>query len=347
MKILVTGGAGFIGSHLVEHLLIDGHEVTIVDDLSTGRMENILHLKDKPGFSYVLESIFSRQLMSELVDLADVVFHLAAAVGVKLIVEDPVSTLETNVKGTEVILEMAAKKKKRVILASTSEVYGKSEKESFSEGDGLILGPTIKRRWSYAASKILDECLGLAYYRQKGVPVVILRLFNTVGPRQTGQYGMVVPRFVAWALRGEPLRVYGDGAQTRTLTHVKDAVHAMIRIATHPVSPGEIFNIGGKEEISILDLAQRTKTLLKSSSPITFVPYEEAYEAGFEDMKRRVPDISKIQTWVNYIPRFTIDNMILDVAEYERILQAPLLNLRTIRPGEMKRSIPHSLGVSR
>lgn len=318
MKILITGGAGFIGSHLAEQLLGEGHQVTVVDNLSTGSMENIIHLKGRPGFGYHLDSLFNYHLMAELVDLADMIFHLAAAVGVRLIVDDPVRTIETNVRGTGIILDLAEKKKKQVILASTSEVYGKSENDKFAEEDDLLLGPTTKSRWCYAASKILDEFLGLAYYKQKEVPVVILRLFNIVGPRQTGRYGMVVPRFVTQALKGETITVYGDGTQTRTFTHVKDAVDAVGRIAFYPHSPGEIFNIGGNQEISIIELAKRTKELLHSSSSITFIPYDEAYEAGFEDMKRRVSDISKIQRWVGYKPRYTIDDIILDVAEYEK-----------------------------
>jgi UDP-glucose 4-epimerase len=318
MRILVTGGAGFIGSHLAENLLEQGHEVTVVDNLSTGSMENILHLKRRNGFQYHLDSIMNQHLMSELIDLADIVFHLAAAVGVRLIVEDPVWTIQTNVKGTELILDLAARKKKRIIMSSTSEVYGKSERNKFTEEDDTVLGPTTKSRWSYAASKILDEFLGLAYHKQKGVPFIILRLFNTVGARQTGQYGMVVPRFVTQALKGKPITVYGDGKQTRTFIHVKDVVDGMVKIAFHPDAPGEIFNIGGKQEISILELAERVKDQLQSPSPITFLSYEEAYEAGFEDMRRRVPDISKIHSWLGYEPKYTIDDIITDVAQYQK-----------------------------
>jgi UDP-glucose 4-epimerase len=317
MRVLLTGGAGFIGSHLAERLLEEGHKVVVVDNLSTGRMENIFHLKGRRGLDCPLDSIFNRQLMAELVDLADIIFHLAA-MGVRLIAEDPVWTIETNVKGTELVLGLAAKKKKRVIISSSSEVYGKSEKDRFVEGDDLLLGSTTKSRWSYAASKILDEFLGLAYREKKGVPVVILRFFNIVGPRQTGQYGMVVPRFVAQVLKGEPITVYGDGTQTRTFTHVKDAVDAMVKVAFHPDSAGEIFNIGGDQEISIMDLAMRTKELLGSSSEVVFVPYERAYEAGFEDMRRRAPDIGKVQSWVGYKPQYSVDDIILDVAQYER-----------------------------
>ena len=320
MNVLITGGSGFIGSHLAERLLDEGHKVTIVDDLSTGRIINIIHLKGRAGFSYHLESIFNHQLMSELVDLSDIIFHLAAAVGVKLIVEDPVRTIETNVKGTEVILNLAAKKGKRVILASTSEVYGKLENGAFSETHDLVLGATTRNRWSYAASKILDEFLGLAFYKQKKVPVVILRFFNIVGPRQTGQYGMVVPRLVRQAIRNEPLTVYGDGLQTRTFTHVWDAIDAIVQIAFHPDSPGEIFNIGGNYEISILDLAKKICQVLHSSSLITFVPYEKAYEPGFEDMRKRVPDITKIQQWIDFAPKRDISDIINDVAEHERRL---------------------------
>lgn len=325
MRYLLTGGAGFIGSHLAEALL-DRHDlVTIIDDLSTGGVRNIQHLKGRKGFKYILDSVFNRQLMAELVDEADTVLHLAAAVGVRLIVESPVRTIETNIKGTEIVLELAAKKKKPVVIFSTSEVYGKSNSEKFTETGDLILGPTYKGRWSYAASKIIDEFLALAYHKERKLPVIIVRLFNTVGPRQTGRYGMVVPRFVKQALAGEPITVYGDGSQTRTFTHVKDAVWAILKLIEHPMAIGEIFNIGGKEEISIKDLAHAVKEVLESPSPIVYIPYEEAYEKGFEDMKKRVPDITKIQELIGYEPRYTLRDIILDVAEYERSLEKPVL----------------------
>lgn len=318
MKYLLTGGAGFIGSHLAEGLLNRGDEVQIVDDLSTGSIENIEHLKRRKKFHYVIDSILSKALLAELIDGADLVFHLAAAVGVRLIVESPVRTIETNIKGTEMVLELAAKKKKPVVIFSTSEVYGKSNGAKFVESGDLILGPTFKGRWSYAASKIIDEFLALAYYKERKLPVVIIRLFNTVGSRQTGRYGMVVPRFVQQALAGEPITVFGDGQQSRTFTHVKDAVWAILQLIEYPNAVGEIFNIGGKEEISIENLALLVKKLLKSPSPVVYVPYEQAYEEGFEDMRKRVPDISKIQTLIGYEPKCSIEDVILDVAKYQK-----------------------------
>jgi len=318
MKYLLTGGAGFIGSHLSEALVKNRGQVSIIDDLSTGGIENIQHLKGRSGFKYVLDTVMNKQVMAELVDEADVIFHLAAAVGVRLIVESPVRTIETNIKGTEMVLELAAKKKKLVVIFSTSEVYGKSNGVKFSETGDLILGPTYKGRWSYAASKIIDEFLALAYYKEKKLPVIIIRLFNTVGPRQTGRYGMVVPRFVQQALAGEPITVFGDGEQTRTFTHVKDAIGAILKLAEHPGAIGEIFNIGGKEETSIQNLAYLVKEALQSSSPIIHIPYEEAYEEGFEDMRKRVPDISKIENLIGYEPKCDLKDIIRDVAEYRR-----------------------------
>ena len=318
MKYLLTGGAGFIGSHLSEALLERGDEVCIIDDLSTGGIENIKHLKGRTGFRYVLDTVMNRSIMIELVDEADVVLHLAAAVGVRLIVESPVRTIETNIKGTEIVLELAAKKKKTVVVFSTSEVYGKYNGTKFSETGDLVLGPTFKGRWSYAASKIIDEFLALAYYKEKKLPVIIIRLFNTVGPRQTGRYGMVVPRFVQQALSGEPITVYGDGKQTRTFTHVKDAVMAILNLVKHPDAIGEIFNIGGRDEVSIEELADLIKEVLQSPSSIVYVPYEKAYEVGFEDMRKRVPDISKIEDLIGYEPKCNIRDMIRDVAEYQK-----------------------------
>jgi len=318
MKFLLTGGGGFIGSHLAEALLDREEQVTIIDDLSTGGMDNIQHLKGRRGFKYVLDTVFNRQVMAELVDEADIILHLAAAVGVRLIVESPVRTIETNIKGTEIILELAAKKKKPVVIFSTSEVYGKSNGTKFLETGDLVLGPTFKGRWSYAASKIIDEFLALAYYKERKLPVIIIRLFNTVGPRQTGRYGMVVPGFVQQALSGEPITVFGDGKQTRTFTHVKDAVWAILKLVEHPGAIGQIFNIGGKEETSIQNLASLVKEILQSSSPIIQIPYEEAYEEGFEDMRRRVPDISKIENLIGYEPKCDLKDIIRDVAEYRR-----------------------------
>jgi len=318
MKYLLTGGAGFIGSHLAEGLLERGDKVCIIDDLSTGSISNIQHLKGHERFKYVLDTVMNRSLMAELVDEADIIMHLAAAVGVRLIVESPVHTIETNIKGTEIVLELAAKKRKPVMVFSTSEVYGKSNGARFLETGDLILGPTFKGRWSYAASKIIDEFLALAYYKERKLPVTIIRLFNTVGPRQTGRYGMVVPRFVQQALSGEEITVYGDGQQTRTFTHIKDAVRAILKLVKHSGAIGEIFNVGGKEEVSIEGLALLVKEVLQSPSPIVHIPYEKAYEEGFEDMKKRVPDISKIRDLIAYEPQYSLRDIIVDVAEYQR-----------------------------
>lgn len=318
MHYLITGGAGFIGSHLAEQLLQEGHQVTILDDLSTGFIRNIEHLKGRPGFRYVIDTLFHRPLLAELIDDSDAVFHLAAAVGVRLIVESPVRTIEINVKGTETVLDFANKKNKKVLIASTSEVYGKANKIPFSETDDSVFGPTSKSRWSYACSKALDEFLALAYWREKRLPVVIARLFNTVGPRQTGRYGMVVPTFVRQALRGQPITVYGDGAQSRTFTYVNDTVRALIGLIQHPGAAGEIFNIGGEQEISIAELARLVKTMTGSVSEIRYIPYHEAYEAGFEDMFRRVPDISKIRELLDFRPTRGIRETLASVIEYSR-----------------------------
>jgi UDP-glucose 4-epimerase len=317
-RALITGGAGFIGSHLAEALLERGWRVEVIDDLSTGSIRNIEHLKGRPGFSYVLDTVMNRPLMAELVDRADVIFHLAAAVGVRLIVEAPVHTIETNIKATEVVLELAARKKKPVLLSSTSEVYGKLNKEKFSEEDDLVLGPTSRSRWCYAASKIIDEFLAKAYWKERKLPTVVVRVFNTIGPRQTGQYGMVVPRFVRQALRGEPITVYGDGTQRRSFTWVGDVVEAMIRLIQEPRAYGEVFNVGHTEEISIYELACLVKEMTGSDSEIVFVPYERAYEEGFEDMPRRLPDLSKIQALIGYRPTLTLREMLARIIAYER-----------------------------
>ena len=316
MNYLITGGAGFIGSHLAEALLAHGAEVAIIDDLSTGSILNIEHLKINRRFHYALDTVLNRALLSELVDRADVIVHLAAAVGVRLIVDSPVRTIETNIKGTEVVLEIAGKKKKKVIIASTSEVYGKASKVPFCEDDDLVLGATNKGRWSYACSKMIDEFLALAYWREKQVPTVVARLFNTVGPRQTGQYGMVVPRFITQARRGEPITVYGDGTQRRCFTWVGDVVQALIALSEHPYAVGEVFNIGNTEEVTILELAERARGMTGSSSPITFVPYEQAYVAGFEDMPRRVPSLDKIHRLIGYRPTLGLDGILKSVNEY-------------------------------
>jgi UDP-glucose 4-epimerase len=318
MKILITGGAGFIGSHLAERHLDRGDEVYIIDDLSTGAMENIEHLKDHPDFKYYIDSITNYYLTAELVDLSDIVYHLAASVGVKLIVESPVKTIETNVRGTEIVLGLAAKKRKRVLITSTSEVYGKRDRVPFQEDDDMVLGSTSKGRWSYACSKAIDEFLAIAYWKEKLVPTVIARLFNTVGPRQTGRYGMVVPSLVRQALSGEDVTVYGDGSQRRCFTHVSDAVGALIGLAEHPHAVGEVYNIGSDREVSILELAERIVELTGSGSRIVFVPYEHAYEEGFEDMMRRVPDITKIGNLLGYRPTITLDEILIGVIEYQR-----------------------------
>jgi UDP-glucose 4-epimerase len=314
----MTGGAGFVGSHLSERLLEQGHQVMVLDNLSTGSIDNIAHLKTQTGFSYVIDSVTNEPLLAEMIDRSDVVFHLAAAVGVKLIVEQPVHTIETNVHGTEVVLKHANKKKKLVIIASTSEVYGKSTSVPFREGADLTLGPTTKHRWAYACSKMIDEFLALAYWKEKKLPVVIVRLFNTVGPRQTGQYGMVLPTFVRQALAGHPITVFGDGTQSRSFTYVGDVVGALIKLAGERRAIGEVFNIGNMGEVSIRDLAQRVKDMTGSSSAIEFVPYDEAYEAGFEDMPRRVPDISKLRSLIGYEPTLALDDIIQTVIDHIR-----------------------------
>ncbi len=318
MKVLITGGAGFIGSHLAEAHLKLGDEVYIIDDLSTGSMENIEQIKGHPAFHYHLESVTHHQLIAELVDLADMIYHLAAAVGVRLIVESPVRTLETNIRGTEVVLHHAAKKRKRVLITSTSEVYGKRDRVPFREDDDLVMGPTDKGRWSYACSKAIDEFLAIAYWKEKKVPTVIVRLFNTVGPRQTGQYGMVIPNFVRQALKGEEITVYGDGTQSRCFTHVSDVVGALIKTAAHPQAVGEVYNIGSDDEVSIQDLAEKIKAMTGSDSRIVTVPYDEAYEEGFEDMQRRVPDITKIRNLIGYRPNFSLDEILKSVIDYQR-----------------------------
>ena len=316
MKILVTGGAGFIGSHLCEQLLKQNYEVYIIDDLSTGSIENIQHLKSNPKFHYTIDTIMNKPVLAELVDVCEIVFHLAAAVGVRLIVESPVNTIETNIKGTENVLEVANKKKKKVILASTSEVYGKTEKDSFAEDDDLLIGPPFKGRWSYACSKAIDEFLALAYWKEKKLPVIIVRLFNTVGPRQTGKYGMVVPTFVKQALLSQPITVYGDGKQTRSFVHVLDVVDALIRLANNSSAVGNIYNIGSDREVTIEQLAKRVKDIIKTKSEIVYIPYDEAYEAGFEDMRRRVPDIRKIKKLINFRPKFDLNDIIKSVIDY-------------------------------
>jgi UDP-glucose 4-epimerase len=318
VKALLTGGAGFIGSHLAERLLADGHEVIVLDNLSTGSIDNISHLKGRKGFGYHIDSVTNEPLLAELIDRSDVVFHLAAAVGVKLIVEQPVHTIETNVHGTEVVLKHANKKKKLVFIASTSEVYGKSADVPFRETADLVLGPTTKHRWAYACSKLIDEFLALAYWKEKKLPVVIVRFFNTVGPRQTGQYGMVLPTFVRQALSGRPITVFGDGTQSRSFTYVGDVVDALVALAQEPRAVGQVLNIGGCTEVTIRELAERVKRMAASASPIEYVPYDEAYEAGFEDMPRRVPDVTKLRDLIKFQPKVGLDDMIQRVIDHFR-----------------------------
>ena len=318
MIALITGGSGFIGSHLAEALLDSGHEVLVLDNLSTGSIDNIAHLKGRDGFEYFIDTFNNEPLLAELIDRSDVVFHLAAAVGVKLIVEQPVYTIETNLHGTEVVLKHANKKKKLVVVASTSEVYGKSEDVPFREDSDLVLGPTPKHRWAYACSKALDEFLALAYWKERKLPVIIVRFFNTVGPRQTGTYGMVIPNFVRQALAGESITVFGDGRQTRSFSHVADVVGALLKLVVEPRAIGQVINIGNTQEVTIRALAERVRELAGSNSPIKLVPYDEAYESGFEDMPRRVPDLTKIEALIGYRPRYSLDDILAQVIEYFR-----------------------------
>jgi UDP-glucose 4-epimerase len=313
MRILITGGAGFIGSHLADYLLGLGHRVTIIDDLSTGSMENIREAKENDRFQYCIDTIFDKPLLAELIDDAEIIFHLAAAVGVFNIVESPVRTIETNVGGSELVLELAAKKKKRVLIASTSEVYGKSTKFPFSEEDDLVLGPSTKGRWSYACSKAIDEFLALAYHRERKLPVTIARLFNTVGPRQTGRYGMVLPTFVKQALYGECLTVFGNGEQSRCFTHVGDIVKGLVQCVSCDQAVGQVFNLGNTEEVTMNTLAWKVIEATQSTSTIRYLSYDEAYGAGFEDMQRRVPDVSKARDWFGYAPTQSLDDIIKSV----------------------------------
>ena len=318
MRALITGGAGFIGSHLSEQLLEQGHEVLILDNLSTGSIDNIRHLKGRSGFEYFIDTVDNEPLLAELIDRSDVVFHFAAAVGVKLIVEQPVHTIETNVHGTEIVLKHANKKKKLVVIASTSEVYGKSDDVPFREDSDLVMGPTPKHRWAYACSKAIDEFLALAYWKERKLPVIIVRFFNTVGPRQTGQYGMVIPNFVRQALAGEPITVFGDGKQSRAFTHVSDVVGALLKLVNEPKAIGQVINIGNTEEITIEQLAERVRELSGSKSTIKYVPYDQAYESGFEDMPRRVPDLSRVSGLIGYAPTLSLDDILNQVIDYFR-----------------------------
>jgi len=317
-RALITGGAGFIGSHLSDLLIEQGWRVTVLDDLSTGAIENIRHLREHPAFEYVIDTCHNERTVAELVDEADVIFHLAAAVGVELIVESPVRTIETNVHCTEIVLSQAAKKRKPVLVASTSEVYGKSMAVPFHEDSDLVMGATTRGRWSYACSKAIDEFLALAYWKERKLPTVVVRLFNTVGPRQTGQYGMVVPNFVRAALSGRDLRVHGDGNQSRCFCHVADVVVALCSLMQSDAHVGQVFNVGATDEITISDLAARVLERTGSESSVVKVPYEEAYEEGFEDMHRRVPDISKIGAALGWRPTRDLDAILADVIAFER-----------------------------
>jgi UDP-glucose 4-epimerase len=318
MRILITGGAGFIGSHLADACLARGDEVFVIDDLSTGSIYNIEHLKDDPSFRYTIDQVQNRAVTAELIDRADVVYHLAAAVGVRLIVESPVSTIETNLRTTEVVLELAAKKRRPVLFASTSEVYGLSTDVPFREDGNLVLGPTTRGRWSYACSKAIDEFLALSYCRERRLPATIVRLFNTVGPRQTGHYGMVIPTFVRQALAGEPITVFGDGTQSRCFAFVGDVVRALLDLMDRPESQGDVFNVGSTEEVTIAELAERVKSLSGSDSPIVTIPYEQAYDAGFEDMPRRVPDTSKLLALTGRQPETPLDDILRSVIDFCR-----------------------------
>ena len=313
MRVLITGGAGFIGSHLAEKLLEEHHDVFVIDDLSTGSIDNIDHLKAHPRFADHIDTITNELALAEQIDRCDVVVHLAAAVGVRLIIEAPVRTIETNVHGTEVVLRHAAKKQKLVVVASTSEVYGKGTSVPFSEEDDLVMGATTRHRWAYACSKAIDEFLALAYWKEKKVPVIVVRLFNTVGPRQSGRYGMVIPNFVQQALEGRPITVFGDGSQTRSFAYVGDVVRALVGLITEPRAVGEVFNIGNNHEISIMDLAESVKRLSGSTSEIVKIPYDEAYEAGFEDMPRRVPDLRKIKELLAWSPDVQIEELLVKI----------------------------------
>lgn len=332
MRVLITGGAGFIGSHLADAYISRGDEVYIIDDLSTGSIYNIEHLLDHPRFHHTIDSVQNRAVTAELIDRVDVIVHLAAAVGVRLIIESPLRTIENNLQGTEVILDLALKKHRRVLVASTSEVYGRSTAIPFREDGDLVLGASTVSRWSYACAKLMDEFLALAYHGEHELPAIVVRLFNTVGPRQTGHYGMVLPSFVRQALAGAPITVFGDGTQSRCFGYVGDIVEALMDLMDHPSAPGNVFNIGSTEEVTMLDLAKRVKARTGSSSPIVFVPYSEAYESGFEDMPRRVPDLTKIGALIGFRPTTTLDEIIEHVIQFhsagngsERSLEATAL----------------------
>ena len=331
MRALITGGAGFIGSHLAESLLARGDEVTVLDNLSTGRYENIAHLDGHPGFQVVIGTILNEMLVDKLVERCDAIFHLAAAVGVELIIKKPLESMMTNIRGSEIVLEMAQRYRKKALIASTSEIYGKNIHGPLREDTDRVLGPPLKSRWSYSTSKAVDEILAHVYWKEKGVPTIIVRLFNTVGPRQSGAYGMVIPRFVSQALSGAPLQVHGDGKQSRCFLHVKDVVGAFGQLIEQPGAVGQVFNLGSQEEVTIGDLAERVIRITQSRSRVQYVPYEEAYEEGFEDMPRRIPDISKIRALIGFEPSMTLDEIIRSVVE----------SLRIPTPARAHRALPH------
>ena len=318
MKILITGGAGFIGSHLSERLLKEGHHVVAIDNLSTGSYQNIEHLVDDKKFTFVFDTIENTTVLDRIVSEVDLIYHLAAAVGVELIVKDPVNVIRANVMGTEVVLQTANRYRRKTIIASTSEVYGKSENAPFREDDDSILGPTIKNRWSYACSKLIDEFSALAYHNEFDLPVIIVRFFNTVGPRQTGRYGMVIPRMIGQALQNQPITIYGTGDQSRCFCHVSDVIDAVTKLTQEDAAVGEIYNIGSIEEVSIKDLAARIKAMTQSDSELTYVSYDQAYEKGFEDIMRRVPSIDKINQLIGFKPKISLDQIIKDIIDYQK-----------------------------
>ena len=341
MKILITGGAGFIGSHLADKLIGLGNQVCALDDISTGRMENVSHLRKNPDFQLVIGTILNASLVDKLVERCDVIFHLAAAVGVELIVSKPLESLRTNIKGSEIVLEMAHRYNKKILISSTSEIYGKNVKGPLKEGDDRILGSPLKTRWSYSTAKAVDEMLAYIYWKEKGVPSVITWIFNTVGPRQTGYYGMVLPRFIEAALNNQPITVFGTGRQTRCFIHVKDVVSALIKLSKEPDALGEVFNIGSQEEISIEQLAKEVIKFTKSRSKIRYVPYEVAYEEGFEDMQRRVPDISKIDELIGFKPTYSLAEIIRDIVKYlKNSSRRRLIKSQKIFSGGLKKRIP-------
>ena len=342
MRALITGGAGFIGSHLAEALALQGHQVTVIDDLSTGRLENVAHLTKTPGFRCVIDSVTNELVLLPLVEQCDVVFHLAAAVGVKLVVEAPIHTIHTNVHGTETVLKAAARFGKRALVASTSEVYGKGHALPFREDADLVIGPPDKTRWGYATSKLLDEFLALAYARERDLRVTVVRLFNTVGPRQSSRYGMVIPNFVQWALAGDPITIHGDGSQTRSFTWVGDVVWAMTALINEPRAFGQVFNIGNGQEISIRELATKIREMTGSQSELIFKPYDQVFDTSFEDMPRRVPDISKLRRLVGYEPCVHLDGILESTIRYWEAQLGPQATVSTVR---RTRRLTHSLNT--